>query len=469
MGAIMEKKYLNRWKLTDKFVLAADAIAVILYLAFFIKAFIDIPIPTKEELVDVNFIFNGFQMSILAIFAMIATPLLVIDSKTHFNKVEYEIDAWYGGNTFVKGLISLLLLNPVSAILRFYNTHNVLKFATGHSYIEAIKNMGRWFKQKLEAFKNRKNSPDHEGEATDEEVRLRKKIRTQTIGIAGKSILLYGLIGIAAAFVFLPFYWMILTALKTFEETQSTNPSFFVALKDMQWVNFKYVLNEMDFGLYIYNTLLVGVISTLGTVVTTVFAAFAFSRIDFKGRDTLFSILLMTMMIPGELYIITNFVTVAQFGWISSAGNKVFLAMIIPFMTSVFYIFFLRQTFKQIPNSLYQAAQVDGCSDFKYLVRVMLPIAGPTVFTITILSVIGSWNAFIWPRLMASMLPNNNESFYLISVALNKASFMDPEGMRLMYNLQIAASALVTIPLLIVFLALRKYIIRGVGRSGIKG
>lgn len=465
----MGNKFLHRSKLVDKLILAADIIAILIYIGLFVQAFINIPVPTKEEIVDVAFVYNGLRLSILAIFLMISVPLSFIDMKAHIGRVDFEYDdVWLAGNTFSKGLISILLLNPISSILRFYNTHNLLMLTTQKSYLNAVKQIFKWLKEKIQNFKNRK-ALNHEDIATEEEMKLRKRVRTQTVGIAMKTIFLYTAIGVAAAFVFLPFYWMVITALKTFEETQSTNPSFFIALRDMQWVNFKYVLNEMDFGLYIYNTLLVGILSTIGTVVTTVLASFAFARIDFKGRETLFSILLMTMMIPGELYIITNFVTVSQFGWISSAGSKVFVAMIIPFMTSVFYIFFLRQTFKQIPNSLYQAAQVDGCNDFKYLVRVMLPIAGPTIFTITILSVIGSWNAFIWPRLMATMLPNNNEQFYLISVALNKASFMDPEGMRVMYNLQIAASALVTVPLLIIFLALRKYIIRGVGRAGTKG
>lgn len=464
----MNRNILKRAKGVNIAVLVADVIAILVYLFLFVRAFIEIPVPTKEELADVNFIYNGLMISILAIFLMVSIPLVSMDIKTHKSKNDYDYDAWYAGNNFVKGLLSIALLNPVSAIIRLYNTQNLLVFSTGAGYLTAIKNIFNWIKTKVSSIGKNKDALS-ETHLSEEEVRLRKQIRKQTAFIAIRTILLYTFIAIAAAFVFLPFYWMMITALRTFEETQSTQANFFIALKDMQWINFKYVLNEMDFGLYIRNTLFVGVVSTIGTVVTTVLAAFAFSRISFKGRETLFSVLLMTMMIPGELYIITNFVTVAEFGWITAEGNKIFLAMIVPFMTSVFYIFFLRQTFKQIPNSLYQAAQVDGSSDLKYLFRVMIPIAGPTIFTITILSVIGSWNAFIWPRLMAAMLPNNNEQFWLISVALNRASFMDPEGMRIMYNLQIAASALVTVPLLIVFLALRKYIIRGVGRSGIKG
>jgi ABC-type glycerol-3-phosphate transport system permease component len=209
------------------------------------------------------------------------------------------------------------------------------------------------------------------------------------------------------------------------------------------------------------NTLFVGILSMLGTVTTTILAAFAFSRLDFKGREFIFSILLMTMMIPGELYTITNFITVTKLNWYNT-----YFALIFPFMTSVFYIFFLRQSFKQIPDTLYRAAQVDGCGDFKYLTRVMIPIAKPTITTITILSAIGAWDAYIWPQLVAP-----DRSMWLISVALRGTSFVVGTGSdaRPVYNLQLAATALVTVPLLIVFFSLKKYIIAGVGRSGTKG
>jgi ABC-type glycerol-3-phosphate transport system permease component len=227
----------------------------------------------------------------------------------------------------------------------------------------------------------------------------------------------------------------------------------------MQWVNFKVALVEFNYARFIFNTFIVGILSMLGTVVTTILAAFAFSRLDFKGRDFMFSVLLMTMMIPGELYTITNYVTVSQLGWINTR-----YALVIPFMTSVFYIFFLRQSFKQIPDTLYRAAQVDGCGDFKYLARVMIPIAKPTITTITILSAIGAWDAYIWPQLVAPAEEN-----WLISVALRSPQFQIGEEGRPLYHLQLAAAAIVTIPLLIVFFTLKKYIMAGVGRSGTKG
>jgi ABC-type glycerol-3-phosphate transport system permease component len=176
-------------------------------------------------------------------------------------------------------------------------------------------------------------------------------------------------------------------------------------------------------------------------------------------------------MIPGELFIITNFITVSKngLGWIGSGNDQYFLAMIIPFITSISFIFFLRQNFKQIPESLYKAARVDGCSDFKYLTRVMVPIASPTIFTITILNVFSSWNAYIWPRIITGLDPVIGRNYWLISNALRDASFVQEGSGRVMYNLQIAASTLVTVPLLIIFFAFRKYIMNGIGRSGTKG
>ncbi|MFA6801473.1 MAG: carbohydrate ABC transporter permease, partial [Acholeplasmataceae bacterium] len=351
-------------------------------------------------------------------------------------------------------------------VLRIYISRRILLETTEGGYKLAIKNI--WLKIKL-SFK-KKDKIENEDE--EHKLKIRKQVMHKFLGTFG----LYAFLAITALFIFIPFYWMMLTSLKTYYESNLTaTPRFFISLSEMQWMNYKYVLEEVNFGIYIKNTLIVGILSTAGTLVTTILAAFAFSRLEFKGRETIFSVLLMTMMIPGELYIITNFLTVSQAGWGWIGGptgeNQYFLAMIVPFMTSVFYVFFLRQTFRQIPNSLYQAAKVDGSSDFKYLTRVMIPIAAPTIFTITILNVIGSWNAFIWPRLVTSVGDVvEGQNFWLISAALRDADFTTGgTEARVMFNMQIAASAMVTIPLIIVFLALRKYIIRGVGRSGTKG
>jgi ABC-type glycerol-3-phosphate transport system permease component len=275
-----------------------------------------------------------------------------------------------------------------------------------------------------------------------------------------------------ALIIVIPFYWMVLTSLKNFTGATSADPEFFIGISRWNWVNYKVVLTEMNFGLYIKNTVIIALFSTAGTILTTILAAYAFARIEFKGREVLFSILIMTMMIPGELYIITNFLTVSRngFGWVGmpEGQNQYFVAMIIPFVTSISYIFFLRQNFKQIPESLYKAARVDGCSDFKYLMRVMVPIASPTIFTITILNIFSSWNAYIWPRIITGVGGEEGKSYWLISNALRDTSFT-LDNSRVMYNLQIAASTLVTVPLLIVFFAFRKYIMNGIGRSGTKG
>lgn len=278
-----------------------------------------------------------------------------------------------------------------------------------------------------------------------------KKIKTMVRVRLG---LLYGAISIAAIAVLLPFYWMLLTAVKSNVDITAIPPKFFVT--DIHLENFVKAFKQAPFALYFRNTLIVAIFSTLGTVLTTILAAFAFSRLQFRGRDLLFTILLGTMMIPGEMLVITNYVTVSRLGWIDT-----FPALIVPFMTSVFYVFYLRQTFMQIPNELYLAAKVDGTSDFKYLIKVMIPIAKPTIVSITILSALGSWNAYVWPSLVT-----NSDARRLVTNGL-MSSFSDEFGT--MQNLQMAASAVVTLPILIVFFLLKKQIMRGVARGGLKG
>lgn len=273
-----------------------------------------------------------------------------------------------------------------------------------------------------------------------------------------KYVIIYTLISIAALLVFIPFYWMVLTALKSNNAAIATPPELFTFA--LHFENFIDAYNSTRFDLYFRNTLIVAFFGTLGTVITTVLASFAFARLEFKGRDTIFMILLATMMIPGEMLVITNYVTVTNLHW-----RDTFVALIVPFMTSVFYMFFLRQTFKQIPNELYLAAKVDGTSDFKYLWKVMIPIARPTIITIIILNSIGAWNAYVWPSLVTSL---SNEGLKLVSNGLRGSGFVDELG-RVRYNWQMAGSTIVTLPILIVFLSLRKHILRGVSRSGIKG
>lgn len=275
--------------------------------------------------------------------------------------------------------------------------------------------------------------------------------------------IVYSLLVLFGLFIVVPFYWMILTSFKTEAQVFTAPPILWVNPFEWQFTNFALALERAPFARFMANTVLVSLISTVGTVVTTIFAAFAFARLNFVGRELLFLLLVATMMIPGEMFVITNFLTVVQLGWIQNQTfTDAVLAMTLPFMTSIFYIFFLRQTFKQIPNELYYAAKVDGTKDFQYLWKVMVPIAMPTLITITILNAMGTWNAYIWPRLVTQ-----RESYRLVSNGLRDA-FTDTLGV-IQYNEQMAAALLVTMPLLIVFLLLKKYIIRGVSRSGIKG
>ena len=211
----------------------------------------------------------------------------------------------------------------------------------------------------------------------------------------------------------------------------------------------------------------------------TVLSAFAFARLEFRGKNALFAALLATMMIPGELFTITNYQTVNDFFGLHTLGmqnnsellkqlgnwQNTFTVLIVPFLVSVFYIYLLRQNFLQIPNELYLAAKVDGTSDLKYLWKVMIPLALPTLISITILKMMGAWNSYVWPRLVA-----NDDAHRLITNGLRQISFEDPATPGMVnYPVQMAAVAIVSFPLFMVFIFLRKYIMKGVSRSGIKG
>ncbi len=281
------------------------------------------------------------------------------------------------------------------------------------------------------------------------------------------TILTYAFILALAVIVVFPFYWMIITSLKQREEIIQVNQTFFPTI--VMWTNYAYVFEVFDFTKYMTNTIIVAIFSTLGTLITTIFAAFAFARLKFKGRDTVFFIFLMTMMIPGEMMVISNYLTVSAFGWIKAQieENSVvsaYLAMVVPFMVSVFHIYLLRQNFKQIPNELYLAAKVDGKSDWDFLWKVMVPLAAPTLISITILKFMGTWNSYVWPNLVTK-----KDDFRLISNGLRGSAFSDPDSGIVEYGYQMAASFCVTVPLFLLFVFFRKYIMKGVGRAGIKG
>lgn len=265
----------------------------------------------------------------------------------------------------------------------------------------------------------------------------------------------YAFLIIMALIVLFPFYWMIISSLKTLDEYRLSVPTFWP--KRIMFSNYAEAFTTANLGRLFINTMIVGVSSTLLSLIITVLSAFAFARLEFKGRETLFTLLLATMMIPGELFTITNYTTVTRLNWMNT-----YTVLIVPFLVSVFYIYLLRQNFMQIPNELYLAAKVDGTSDIKYLWKVMVPLALPTLISITILKMMGAWNTYMWPRLVA-----NDEAHRLITNGLRNA-FTTTSG-DVNYPVQMAAVALVSAPLFLVFIFLRKYIMAGVSRSGIKG
>ncbi len=269
-------------------------------------------------------------------------------------------------------------------------------------------------------------------------------------------ILIYAFLGIMALTVLFPFYWMLISSVKSLDEYMLAVPTLFP--EKLVFGNYVEAFNTANLGKLFMNTLYVGLVSTLLSLVITVLSAFAFARLEFKGKNALFAALLGTMMIPGELFTVTNYVTVNALGWMET-----YTALIVPFLVSVFYIYLLRQNFMQIPNELYLAAKVDGTSDIKYLWKVMIPLALPTLISITILKMMGAWNSYVWPRLVA-----NSEDMAMVSNGLRNA-FTDAASGMTNFPVQMAAVAIVSAPLFMVFIFLRKYIMKGVSRSGIKG
>ena len=278
----------------------------------------------------------------------------------------------------------------------------------------------------------------------------------QRITKISSQTLLYLFLGFMAVLVIFPFYWMIISSLKTLTEYNFRLPTFFP--QEVVWYNYVSAFKTAGLGKLFMNTLYVGIVSTILSLIITVLSAFAFARLEFKGKNVLFAGMLATMMIPGELFTITNFITVIQLGWYKNG----FTVLIVPFLVSIFYIYLLRQSFMQIPNELYLAAKVDGTKDIKYLWKVMIPLALPNIISITILKMMGSWNSYMWPQLVAD--PDHQ----LITNGIRGAAFINDSGQSDI-TLQMAAVTVVSIPLFLVFIFLRKYIMKGVSRSGIKG
>ena len=266
----------------------------------------------------------------------------------------------------------------------------------------------------------------------------------------------YTLLAIWAVIVLFPFYWMLLTSVKSYSAYNSEYiPQLFTLSPTLQ--NYFDVFTTVPLADYLLNTLIFTVLTTAIMLVVTVFAAFAFARLDFKGKDLAFTLFLSLMMIPNELVIITNYVTITNLDMRNS-----FLGLILPSVTSVFYIYLLKENFAQIPDELYYAAKVDGTSDLKYLFKVLLPICRPTIITITILKVIECWNSYVWPRLVT-----DEQAYFLVSNGIQeiRENGLGRENIPAM----MAAVVVTSIPLIILFLIFHKKIMEGVSRGGTKG
>lgn len=275
-------------------------------------------------------------------------------------------------------------------------------------------------------------------------------------------ILKFAILILGAIITMLPFIWMIVSSLKTSTEITAIPPTFFP--KDPQWSNYKEAWSRAPFLRYFVNTVFVAVCSTAGVLVTTVFSAFAFSRLNFPGKKLIFSLLMATLMIPGEMLVITNYITVynmkLEIGGVRVMGIDSYGALIIPWIASVFYIYLLTQFFMQVPDAIYLAAKVDKCSDWKFMWKIMVPMNKQAIVTIGILNFISSWNAFMWP-----LLVTNDPNMRVLSNGLTQ--FQSEAGSD--YQLIMAASCILVMPIIIIYLFLRKYIIEGVTRSGLKG
>ncbi len=284
-----------------------------------------------------------------------------------------------------------------------------------------------------------------------EKIRKTAKIRRRTI-----DTVLYVLLTLWALVVLFPFYWMLLTSVKGYGEYNSEYiPKFFTLSPTFQ--NYADAFQTVPLLKYLLNTLIFTVATTAIMMVVITLAAFAFARLDFKGKNITFTLFLSLMMIPNELVIITNFVTVTNLNM-----RNTFLGLILPSVTSVFYIYLLKENFAQVPDALYYAAKVDGTSDLKYLLRVMVPICRPTLITIGILKIIECWNSYVWPRLIT-----DDENYYLVSNGIQeiRENGFGRENIPAM----MAAVVVISLPLIVLFLIFREKIMTGVSRGGTKG
>lgn len=270
------------------------------------------------------------------------------------------------------------------------------------------------------------------------------------------SIVIYTLLILWGLIVLFPFYWMLLTSVKSYGSYNAEHvPSFFTLSPTLQ--NYVDAFTTVSLGKYLLNTLIFTLITTAIMLVVITLSAFAFARLDFRGKNLVFTLFLSLMMIPNELVIITNFTTITNLGL-----RNTFLGLILPSVTSIFYIYLLKENFAQIPDELYYAAKVDGTSDLRYLRRVMIPICRPTLITIVILKIIECWNSYVWPRLIT-----DNPDYYLVSNGIQeiRENGFGRENIPAM----MAAVVVISVPLILLFLIFRKKVMAGVARGGTKG
>lgn len=269
-------------------------------------------------------------------------------------------------------------------------------------------------------------------------------------------IFIHSMLTAWAIAVLFPFYWMVLTSFKSYGAYNAEwVPKLFTTSPTLE--NYQSAFTAVPLLDYLFNTLVFTVCTTAIMMVVTVSAAFAFSRLDFKGKNLVFTLFLALMMIPSELVVITNYVTITNWDL-----KNTFTGLILPSVASVFYIYLLKENFSQVPNELYYAAKVDGTSDLKYLIKVMIPICRPTIITIAILKVIECWNSYIWPRLVT-----DEQAYFLVSNGIQeiRENGFGRENIPAM----MAAVVVISVPLIILFLIFRKKIMAGVSRGGIKG
>ncbi len=277
----------------------------------------------------------------------------------------------------------------------------------------------------------------------------------QTRSMAGR-ILSYLFLTLWAFIVLFPFYWMILTSVKSYSAYNSEYvPAFFTLQPTIQ--NYIDAFSAVPLGRYFLNTLIYTGVTTVIMIVVVVLSAYAFARLDFAGRKITFTLFLSLMMIPNELVVITNFVTITNLGL-----RNTFSGLILPSVASVFYIYLLKENFEQVPEELYKAAKVDGTTDLKYLFKVMMPICQPTIVTIAILKIIECWNAYVWPRLIT-----DNQAYFLVSNGIQeiRENGFGRENIPAM----MAAVVVISVPLIVLFLVFHKKIMEGVSRGGTKG